>query len=524
MLTGRRGLRRAVAGDLLEARAQLRRQICGRHLVLSAVERDRAVSNLAAVEAALGHRERAWRLLESLSQKCSSPSAAIHNRNMLAESFARCPSRHEKSFPRARVAVVSFLFNWPSTGGGIVHTVELTQFLQRAGYDVQLIHPVYPEWGIGQVSENCPVATTPLPFAPQEWTVARIRERFRQAVDRFAPDQVILTDCWNFKPHLAATLRDYSCLWRMQASECLCPLNNLRLQPVPGGGVRQCPTNQLSSPGTCHTCLMNNERFSGSLHRAERELSGVGTPEYQALLLETVREARAILVLNRSLQAQWEPFHEDVRMVTWGMDAARFPDPASASESPRTRLLFAGLPQEPMKGFTVLREACRQLWQKRQDFEVLVTATAEQLTSTEPFLISIGWQSQEQLPQWYRAADLVVVPTIAAEALSRTAAEGMASARPVLGSRIGGLPELIEEGITGWLAEPGDVHDWMRQLAWFLDHPVERQKMGLEGRRRFEATLTWERVIEEQYAPLLKQETEVRGQGSAKKAFLIPES
>jgi len=497
-------LRQAVAGDLLGARAELRRQLRNRQEMLSAAEQDQALSNLAAVEAALGHRERAWRLLESFPQSSSSSSAAMQNRNMLAESFVRHPSRYGKNFPRARVAVISFLFNWPSTGGGIVHTVELTQSLQRAGYDVQLIHPVHAEWGIGQVGDDCPVATTALPFTAAEWTVSRIRERFRHAVDRFAPDHVLLTDCWNFKPHLAAALRDYSCLWRMQAGECLCPLNNLRLQPVPGGGARQCPTNQLSSPHECHDCLLANDRFSGALHRAERHLSGIGTPGYQTLLLETVRAASAVLVLNRSLQSQWEPYNNNVRVVTWGMDVARFPTPAPAPESDRCRLLFAGLPQEPIKGFAVLREACRQLWQQRQDFEVLVTATADQLVAQEPFLTPIGWQSQEQLPRWYRAADLVVVPTIAAEALSRTAAEGMAAARPVLGSRLGGLPELVDEGITGKLAEPGDVHDWARQLAWFLDHPQERREMGRQGRLRFAATLTWERVIEEQYAPLLR--------------------
>ena len=54
-------------------------------------------------------------------------------------------SRHSGDAGRAgrdavKVAILSFLFNWPSTGGGIVHTVELAHFLARAGYDVRHFH------------------------------------------------------------------------------------------------------------------------------------------------------------------------------------------------------------------------------------------------------------------------------------------------------------------------------------------------------------------------------------------------
>ena len=42
--------------------------------------------------------------------------------------------------------------------------------------------------------------------------------------------------------------------------------------------------------------------------------------------------------------------------------------------SAQPRFLFAGLVQEPIKGFDILHEACRRLWQKRQDFELVATA------------------------------------------------------------------------------------------------------------------------------------------------------
>ncbi len=44
---------------------------------------------------------------------------------------------------KARIAIVSLLFNWPSTGGGIVHTAELATFLSKAGYEVRHFYAVF---------------------------------------------------------------------------------------------------------------------------------------------------------------------------------------------------------------------------------------------------------------------------------------------------------------------------------------------------------------------------------------------
>ena len=108
-----------------------------------------------------------------------------------------------------------------------------------------------------------------------------------------------------------------------------------------------------------------------------------------------------------------------------------------------------------------------------------------------------------------RMADVVVFPTIAQEALGRTAVEAMAAGRPVVASRIGGLPFTVADGATGLLCEPGDPADLARQIGRLLDDPALRRRMGLAGRRRFEEEFTWETVIERYYRPLLACRTAV---------------
>jgi glycosyltransferase involved in cell wall biosynthesis len=403
-----------------------------------------------------------------------------------------------------RIAILSFLFNWPSTGGGIVHTYELAQFLGRAGFEVQHFSARFPPWGIGMVEGALPFASTPLEFEEAEWNREEVKARFRAAVDRFDPDHVIITDSWNIKPVLADAVRGYPYILRFQAMECICPLNGVRLL-VEDGQFRQCSRHQLANPEVCADCLRRRGRWSGSLHQAERALSGVEEPGYHDLLMRALREAEAVLVVNPLHEAMLSPYTDCVRVVTAGMDPARFPwpwpDEQPRPTSRKVSLLFAGLVEEPMKGFAVLHEACAHLWQRRQDFELV--ATADPAGQANPFTRFVGWQSQEDLPKQLRASDILVMPTVAQEALGRTAVEAMAAGRPVVASRLGGLPFTVADGATGLLFEPGDARDLAAKIETLLDDPGLRERLGLAGRRRFEEHYSWDVIIERHYRPLL---------------------
>jgi glycosyltransferase involved in cell wall biosynthesis len=404
----------------------------------------------------------------------------------------------------AKVAIVSFLFNWPSTGGGIVHTVELARFLGAAGYQVGHFYARFAPWEIGRVETDLAFDSRPLEFAESDWTLESILGRFRRAVDAFNPDYVIVTDSWNIKPLLADALRHHRVILRLQAMECLCPLNNVRLLPGPNGHAGQCPKHQLATPDECRQCLDRLGRTSGGLHRAERALCGVGTPAYDTALRRAFREAEAVLVVNPLTEALVSPHTRVAKVVTAGMDPARFRFPAEEPSPPgrSLRILFAGLVDEWMKGFHVLHAACERLWRSRRDFELL--ATADPPGPVDAFTRYVGWLSQADLPRQIRAADVLVMPTIAQEGLGRTAVEAMACGRPVVASQIGGLPATVQDGATGLLFEPGDVADLARKLETLFDDPDLCRRLGEAGRRRFEESYSWPVIIDRHYRPLLK--------------------
>jgi glycosyltransferase involved in cell wall biosynthesis len=405
---------------------------------------------------------------------------------------------------RVRVCVVSLLFEWPTRGGGNVHTYELVGALARAGHTVRHVFVRYPGWTTGGVREPLPYDHEVLEFTEAEWSLPSLRRRVREAVDRFDPDAVILTDSWNAKPVLAETLSDYPTILRLQALECVCPLNNVRLLP----GLEQCDGNQLADAARCRRCLVEHAESSGGLHRVERRLCGVGSEAYDEVLLRAFAEAEAVLVVNDEVRRLVEPYAKRVVVAPSGFDPRRFPWPWP--EEPRlagepTRILFAGHPTEPIKGFGVLRAACDRLWARRRDFRLVVTSDAPSVH--RPFEEFVGWQGQNDLPRLLRSADVIVVPSIAQEALGRVAVEGQAVGRPVVASRIGGLPTTVAEGETGLLFTAGDPISLTGQLEMLLDDPVLRDRMGEAGRRRFEREYTWETIVERCYRPLLVHRT-----------------
>jgi glycosyltransferase involved in cell wall biosynthesis len=418
------------------------------------------------------------------------------------------PDGHSAPPATQRVAILSFLFNWPATGGGNVHTVELAGFLARAGYEVRHFHARYADWGIGSVVTELPISSEAIMFDQASWNLVEIQARFRRAVDGFGPDFVIITDAWNMKPLLAEAVRGYPYFLRFQALECLCPLNNLRLLAAGSPDrLEHCPRNQLATPEVCRRCLAERGDHSGALHRCERELAGVGSVEYDRILRRALEGAEAVLALNPLVAALLEPYARCVKVVPWGMDPARFPWPPPVDELGKrgagevVTLFMAAVQGEFIKGFHVAQAACRMLRRHRSDFELVVTFDPP--GPIDEFTRSAGWCSQAELPRHYRAADVCLVPTIAQEGLSRTSVEAMASGLPVVASRIGGLPFTVTDGTTGLLFEPGDPADLARQIARLLDDPPLRRQIGLAGRRRFEEEFTWETVIERYYRPLL---------------------
>ncbi len=95
---------------------------------------------------------------------------------------------------------------------------------------------------------------------------------------------------------------------------------------------------------------------------------------------------------------------------------------------------------------------------------------------------------------WLAACAVLVMPSLS-EGMPLAVVEAMAMGRPVIASSVGGLPEVVVEGETGLLVEPGDSHRLAQQIGSLLQKPSELRRMGANGRQRAMRHFTLERAI-----------------------------
>ena len=74
--------------------------------------------------------------------------------------------------------------------------------------------------------------------------------------------------------------------------------------------------------------------------------------------------------------------------------------------------------------------------------------------------------------------------------------EAMAAGKPVVASRVGGIPEAVEDGKTGILVPPGDARALASALAVMMDNPEKALEMGRRGRERAEKLFDEERMVD----------------------------
>jgi glycosyltransferase involved in cell wall biosynthesis len=173
------------------------------------------------------------------------------------------------------------------------------------------------------------------------------------------------------------------------------------------------------------------------------------------------------------------------------------------------RVLFAGL-LYPLKGvhhllaaFAGIASAELVLAGKAQNEGYVRELEGEiarlSLTDRVRFL---GEVSQEELATWMRRSAVLVLPSLS-EGLGRVLVEAMATGTPVIGTRVGGIPEVVRDGETGWLVPPGDVAALRERLRWVLSHPLEAREAGRRGRETARELFS-ERAYVEGYRDLFR--------------------
>lgn len=127
----------------------------------------------------------------------------------------------------------------------------------------------------------------------------------------------------------------------------------------------------------------------------------------------------------------------------------------------------------------------------------------------------------QQVMQAWRHAGIGVVPSLCREGFGLVAVEAMRSGVPVVASRIGALPEIVADGITGLLVAPGNTIQLQTAIQRLCENPALRRRMGDAGMAQAEkfSAETVTRLYEEHYRRLIDAQPEANFRTMARKGM-----
>jgi glycosyltransferase involved in cell wall biosynthesis len=183
------------------------------------------------------------------------------------------------------------------------------------------------------------------------------------------------------------------------------------------------------------------------------------------------------------------------------IDLQRFaPGPGNAREAARARLGLSGdgpliglaARPAPEKGFDLFAEMAARVSAKKPEARFVVAGEFGWRAHYEASIRRAGLGQAvrflghvDAMPDFYRAVDVVVLTSRARsiEASPNALLEAMAVGRPVVGTAVGGVPELVRHGVEGFLTRDADARTFAELVLELIDSPALRHELARAGRR-----------------------------------------
>lgn len=191
-------------------------------------------------------------------------------------------------------------------------------------------------------------------------------------------------------------------------------------------------------------------------------------------------------------------------VILGGVDTEKFRPCSSMERKPR--VLYAGRLM-PHKGINDLVNALPpglELELIGQPYDQRFVGDLKKMAEGKPvaFRHNCG---DEELLEAYRSALCVVLPSVyrtmygdeskIPELLGQTLLEGMACGSPAICTNVASMPEVVEDGVTGFVVPPNDPAALREKLTWLWEHPEQARAMGEAARRRVLQVFTWPAVV-----------------------------
>ena len=176
-----------------------------------------------------------------------------------------------------------------------------------------------------------------------------------------------------------------------------------------------------------------------------------------------------------------------IHLIPCGVDTQRF-RPSGSKATPPHIVCVARL--KPFKNQKILLEACAELKARGRKFHCILVGegpTRDELDvlrsrlGLEGCLDLVGGAVQSEVLKWWQRASIAVLPS-ESEGMPVCLMEAAACGLPIVATAVGGVPEMIQEGVTGFLTPSGSATSLVTALEKLLLNPELREKMGNKAR------------------------------------------
>jgi len=424
-----------------------------------------------------------------------------------------------------KLAIIDQSFHWPPTGGSWVDLRETCLQLQKTGIEPRIFVPVWKRWNIdgGNFDMDPGVAVEKIPVKPKQFNFFQLPKILSDPVLRWKPDSIMITNTFYMAPYIINEFPNIPVFLRIYAHELLC-MNYMNVSKCdvfnwvnenPNGDI--CGKSLITNPIECWMCGLR--RLGGTLIgprlnpvAAEYWSSLAFSPFYSQTVKKSLAKTTGIIVYNPAVKSMLGNIKTKIHVVPGAVDPERF-RPSEITELPLKnnkpiKILMSGRLDDQRKGFSVFESAIKLLRKNANTdtrFEAFVTDSRTDFS--HPFIKNAGWITTDKLPELYRSMDIIVCPSIWPEPFGLIVLEAMASAKPVVASRIGGMKYSIINNETGLHFEPGNAAELAEHLLKLIENKELRQKMGSNALERVKSRFTWSKVVKKYTEPILRGTT-----------------
>ena len=357
------------------------------------------------------------------------------------------------------------------TGGAELQMLALRQSLRDRGHDVRLFSSRASLVADSELvaDYSCFGNNTKLQVLSQTLNFSAYWQ-LRKVLSDFQPDIVhVRMFLWQLSPLILPLLKDIPCLYQTAVYKAICP-----------AGTKVLPDGSPCKYDVGIACLNN----------------GCLTPQ-----------TWAVLMLQYRLWQQWREAFDLVVALSHGMKTQL----ENAGIKP-VEVVYNGVPVRPMrpdfknpptvvyagrlvaeKGIEVLLRAFARVLVKIPQAKLLIAGDGRAKENLQALSIDLniaasvtwlGYLPQPEMERRFNNAWVQVVPSLWAEPFGNVTTEAMMRGTAVIASAVGAQPEIVEDGVTGFLVPPGDVEALASKLILLLGDRLLSEQMGSAGRDR----------------------------------------